>query len=259
MTGQAFPALTQRRRRRGTSAGFDSTRAGPAAARRAPTPPRRERRPADRAPPPAKANCRAPPGRAHACEAGQRGLRPLTMEAGLGRTTSSPLRRSRSAARPPSPSASRRWRASRCPARAGSRSSCARAGGCPAPAPPATSSSRPSIADGIRGWITGRELEGVGWHGNQQGADARLGITDHTAAGPGGQRLGQAARVFEWGGRAPLVLGATMDACSIVRASKPLRRSVQVATARAAAAAGSKGAGSGGAGLGTAITPGPAR
>ena len=97
----------------------------------------------------------------------------------------------------------------------------------------------------------------VEWHWNQQRVHADFGIANHTTAGPGAARLGRAARVFRHAGRALMVVGAAVDFHSIVRASKPLRRTVQVISAWAAAAVGCQTVGAGGAMAGSAVAPGP--
>ena len=94
-------------------------------------------------------------------------------------------------------------------------------------------------------------------HWNQQRVHADFGIPNHSTAGPGGAHLGRAARVFRHVGRALVVVGAAVDAHSIVRASKPLRRTVQVISPWAAAAVGCKAVGAGGAMAGSAVAPGP--
>ena len=90
------------------------------------------------------------------------------------------------------------------------------------------------------------------WHWNQQGTNAQFGITDHTLAGPAGEALGQFARYYKYAGRVFLVAGAAVDLYSIVTASRPIRRSVQVVSAWAAASGGCRLVGAGGAAIGSA-------
>ncbi|MEO0821509.1 MAG: hypothetical protein AAF074_13905 [Pseudomonadota bacterium] len=92
----------------------------------------------------------------------------------------------------------------------------------------------------------------IEWHWNQKGTNKVFGIKNHTTVGRAGQVAGNAARYFKYAGRTLVVVGAAMDAYSIVTASKPLRRTVQVVSAWGAAAAGCKVVGAGGAAVGSA-------
>jgi hypothetical protein len=96
----------------------------------------------------------------------------------------------------------------------------------------------------------------VEWHWNQKGTYDTFGITDHTSGGTAEQALGTFAKYYKYAGRVFLVGGAALDLYSIVTASRPLRRSVQVVSGWAAAAGGCRAVGAGGAAWGTAIEPG---
>jgi hypothetical protein len=91
----------------------------------------------------------------------------------------------------------------------------------------------------------------IDYHWNQKGTHAQLGIADHTPTGRGGKAMYRAARYFRYGGRVLLVAGVAIDAVSITRASKPIRRATAVVTAWAGAWIGCKAVGAGGAALGS--------
>lgn len=93
----------------------------------------------------------------------------------------------------------------------------------------------------------------VEWHWNQKGTADALGINNHTPAGTAGEIAGNAAKYYKFAGRSLLVVAAAIDVYSIVVASKPLRRTVQVVSAWTLAAAGCKVVGAGGALAGSAV------
>lgn len=76
------------------------------------------------------------------------------------------------------------------------------------------------------------------WHWNQRGVAKTFGITDHTPATGAAKVLGNAAKYYRYMGRAFIVTGVFIDGWSIVTASRPLRRAVQVVSAWETAAAG---------------------
>jgi hypothetical protein len=78
----------------------------------------------------------------------------------------------------------------------------------------------------------------VDYHWNQKGTNAQFGITDHTTVGTKGKIAYNAAKYLKWGGRVLLVVGLALDIWSIVKSSKPLRRTAQVAGGWAGAWAG---------------------
>jgi hypothetical protein len=94
------------------------------------------------------------------------------------------------------------------------------------------------------------------WHWNQKGTNADFGISNHTTVGSAEQALGRFAKVYRYAGHVFLVAGIALDVYSIVRSSRPLRRSVQVVSGWAAGAGGCQAVGAGGAGIGTAVAPG---
>jgi hypothetical protein len=96
----------------------------------------------------------------------------------------------------------------------------------------------------------------VEWHWNQKGTAAELGIANHTTVGTGGKALGMFAKYFKYAGRTLLVAGLALDVYSVVVASNPLRRSVQVVSAWTAAGVGCRYVGQGLAMVGTAVEPG---
>jgi hypothetical protein len=95
----------------------------------------------------------------------------------------------------------------------------------------------------------------IDYHWNQKGTHAQFGVPDHAPAGTAGRVAYQAARYFRYAGRVLIVVGVTLDAVSIVQASKPLRRASQVVAGWAAAWVGCKAVGAGGAALGTLASP----
>ena len=96
----------------------------------------------------------------------------------------------------------------------------------------------------------------VDYHWNQKGTFEKFGIADHTSVGSAEAILYRSAKGFRYAGRVLIVVGAVVDAVSIVQSDKPLRRATQVVTAWAAAWASAEAAGAGGAALGTVIEPG---
>jgi hypothetical protein len=95
----------------------------------------------------------------------------------------------------------------------------------------------------------------IDYHWNQKGTHSTFGIGDHTLAGPAEKAAYQAAKYFRYAGRVLMVVGLAVDAISIVRASRPLRRATQVISGWAAAWAGCEVVGAGGAALGTMASP----
>lgn len=96
----------------------------------------------------------------------------------------------------------------------------------------------------------------IDYHWNQKGTHAKFGITDHQTVGKAGQMLYKGAKYYRYAGRVLVVVGATLDAISIVKASKPLRRATAVVSAWALAWVGCKVVGKGGAAAGTFVEPG---
>lgn len=96
----------------------------------------------------------------------------------------------------------------------------------------------------------------INYHWNQKGTHGNFGLSDHATVGRGGASAYQAAKYFKYLGRTLLVVGAVLDGVSIVRATNPLRRTVQVVTAWTAAGIGCRSVGAGGAWVGTLIEPG---
>jgi hypothetical protein len=101
-----------------------------------------------------------------------------------------------------------------------------------------------------------KQTSTVEWHWNQQRTFNLFGIPNHTPAGTAETVLGVGARYFKYAGRVLVVAGAAADAYSIVVASKPLRRTIQVVSAWTGAWAGCETVGAAGAWAGTAATPG---
>lgn len=99
------------------------------------------------------------------------------------------------------------------------------------------------------------KTKSVNYHWNQAGTHGSFGIADHTPAGRIGGAVHQGARYFRHAGRVLVIVGATVDAVSIVRADRPLRRASQVVAGWAAAAMGCRLVGAGGAALGTIASP----
>lgn len=96
----------------------------------------------------------------------------------------------------------------------------------------------------------------IDYHWNQSGTHRYFGLTDHSRAGQSGRVAYKAARYFRYAGRLLLVAGATIDAISIVYASRPLRRASEVVAGWAGAWIGCQAVGAGGAAAGSAVTPG---
>jgi hypothetical protein len=71
-------------------------------------------------------------------------------------------------------------------------------------------------------------------HWNQTGTFDRFKIADHTPVGRAGAAMYQGAKYYRFAGRVFLVIGAGIDAYSIVSASKPLRQSTVVISGWAA-------------------------
>lgn len=94
------------------------------------------------------------------------------------------------------------------------------------------------------------------WHWNQKGTFQEFGIADHASAGAAGKALGVFAKYFKYAGRTLLVVGIGIDVYSIVVASNPLRRSVQVVSAWTGAVQGCRLGGRGLGAVGTCIEPG---
>ena len=95
----------------------------------------------------------------------------------------------------------------------------------------------------------------IDYHWNQKGTFGEFGIADHTPAGPAGEALYKAAKVFKYGGRALLVVGIAMDLYSIAVAKKRWRQVLRVASGWAGATAGAAELGALGAELGS-VEPG---
>lgn len=95
----------------------------------------------------------------------------------------------------------------------------------------------------------------IDYHWNQKGTLAEFGIHDHAAAGQAGEVAHRAAKYFRYAGRVLIVGGVALDAVSIVRASKPLRRASEVVAGWAGAWVGCKVVGAGGAALGSLASP----
>lgn len=97
----------------------------------------------------------------------------------------------------------------------------------------------------------------IDYHWNQRGVAGNFGITNHQTAGRGGQIGYNATKAFRYAGRPLLIVGAALDAVSIVQSNKPLRRATEVVSAWAGAWAGCKVVGALGAAGGSAVAPGP--
>jgi hypothetical protein len=97
----------------------------------------------------------------------------------------------------------------------------------------------------------------VNYHWNQKGTtkDLPFDIKNHQLAGQRGAILYRGAKYFKYAGRSLLVVGAGMDAYSIVVADKPMRRSTEVVSAWAMAWVGCKTVGSISARVGTLAGP----
>ncbi|UFI04661.1 hypothetical protein [Roseibium aggregatum] len=96
----------------------------------------------------------------------------------------------------------------------------------------------------------------IDYHWNQKSTHTKFGIQDHASVGRGGKVLYESSKYFRYTGRVLVMVGAVVDAYSIVKADKPLRRATAVVSAWASAWAGCKIVGAGGAYGGTAVTPG---
>jgi hypothetical protein len=95
----------------------------------------------------------------------------------------------------------------------------------------------------------------IDYHWNQQGTHANFGVADHSPAGTAGEAAHTAARYFRLAGRVFVVVGVAVDAISIVRASRPIRRASQVVAGWAGAWAGCEVVGAGGAAVGLLASP----
>ena len=99
----------------------------------------------------------------------------------------------------------------------------------------------------------------VDYHCNIEGRAARdafPAIRNHMAAGRGGAALYWTARAFRVGGRVLVVVGAAMDAYSLLTADKPFRRGLQIVSAWSGAALLAARLGRVGAAIGSAVEPG---
>lgn len=99
------------------------------------------------------------------------------------------------------------------------------------------------------------KTKGIDFHWNQAGTHANFGIQDHTSIGRGARLAYQSAKYFRYIGRTVVVLGAAIDAISIVVANKPIRRATEVTTAWALGWAGCKTLGAAGAAVGSVASP----
>ncbi len=104
------------------------------------------------------------------------------------------------------------------------------------------------------------KTKSINYHWNQKGTHGNFGIPDHTPTGRAGKVAYQSAKYFRYAGRVLIVVGATVDIYSVVKANKPMRRATEVISAWALAWVGCKTVGATGAyigsikpGLGTAI------
>ena len=93
----------------------------------------------------------------------------------------------------------------------------------------------------------------IDYHWNQKGTFDVFQIADHTPAGASGEAAFKAAKYFRYAGRTLMVVGVAIDIVSIARASKPIRRATEVASAWAFAWAGCEVVGAGGAAVGSAV------
>jgi hypothetical protein len=100
------------------------------------------------------------------------------------------------------------------------------------------------------------QTQTVDYHWNQKGLFNRFGLADHTPAGRSGRFAYETMRAYRWIGGTLIVLGAVIDAVSIVQADQPIRRATEVASAWALAWVGCRTVGYVGGGVGTAVEPG---
>jgi hypothetical protein len=95
----------------------------------------------------------------------------------------------------------------------------------------------------------------IDYHWNQQSVYNYFEVENHSPAGRYGVITYKAAKYFKHAGRLFVVGGITIDAVSIVQATKPVKRASEVIAGWAGAWAGCKVLGAGGAALGTSIVP----
>lgn len=95
----------------------------------------------------------------------------------------------------------------------------------------------------------------VDYHWNQKGTYEKFGISGHTPVGTVGAVAYNTAKYFAYAGRKLAILGMSMDAVSIVLASKPIKRTTEVVSAWSLAWGFCRLAGSGGAAIGTLASP----
>lgn len=95
----------------------------------------------------------------------------------------------------------------------------------------------------------------VDFHWNQAGTFENFGIGNHSTVGNLEASLYKASKYYKYAGRVFVVLGASVDAISIVVSSNPLRRASAVVSGWALAWAGCKLVGGAGALLGSAASP----
>ncbi|MEN0041130.1 MAG: hypothetical protein AAF764_07300 [Pseudomonadota bacterium] len=86
----------------------------------------------------------------------------------------------------------------------------------------------------------------VDYHWNQKGVAQRFGVTNHQTLGRAGPFVHYGFKAYKWAGRSMVVIGAGLDAYSVVVASKPMQRATEVVSAWAGAWAGCKVVGAGG-------------
>lgn len=96
----------------------------------------------------------------------------------------------------------------------------------------------------------------VNYHWNQKGTFQEFKIADHALAGGGGKALYNVAKVAKVAGRGLLVVGAVIDAVSIVQAKKRWRQVAKVLAGWGGAWVGCKAIGAAGAAGGTLVEPG---
>lgn len=95
----------------------------------------------------------------------------------------------------------------------------------------------------------------IDYHWNQSGTHSTFHLENHVPAGPTGKTAYSFAKYFRYAGRLVVVVGAVVDAVSIVKADRPLRQSTKVAAGWASAWAGCKMVGAGGAWAGSLALP----